>query len=46
MNLSKRGGEGGGSTSIWIMSLNILFGFFDGTQYDGGEGGPEEAKIV
>ena len=27
INLSKIGWEGGGSTSIWIMSLNIL-GFF------------------
>ena len=25
MNLSKIGWEGGGSTSIWIMFLNILF---------------------
>ena len=25
MNLSKIGWEGGGSTSFWIMSLNILF---------------------
>ena len=31
INLSKIGWEGGGSTSIWIMSLNILFFFFDGT---------------
>ena len=31
INLSKIGWEGGGSTSIWIMSLNILFVFFDGT---------------
>ena len=31
INLSKIGWEGGRSTSIWIMSLNILFGFFDGT---------------
>ena len=30
-NLSKLGWEGGGSTSIWIMSLNILFVFLDGT---------------
>ena len=29
--LSKIGWEGGGSTSIWIMSVNILFCFFDGT---------------
>ena len=29
--LSKIGWEGGGSTSIWIMSLNILFVFLDGT---------------
>ena len=28
INLSKIGWEGGGSTSIWIMSLNILFFFF------------------
>ena len=28
INLSKIGGEGGRSTSIWIMSLNILFCFF------------------
>ena len=27
INLSKIGWEGGGSTSIWIMSLNILFFF-------------------
>ena len=27
INLSKIGWEGGGSTSIWIMSLNILFVF-------------------
>ena len=27
INLSKIGWEGGGSTSVWIMSLNIL-GFF------------------
>ena len=33
INLSKIGGEGGGSTSIWIMSVNILFVFFDGTPY-------------
>ena len=33
-NLSKIGWEGGGSTSIWIMSVNILFFFFfDGTPY-------------
>ena len=31
INLSKIVWEGGGSTSIWIMSLNILFVFFDGT---------------
>ena len=31
INLSKIGWEGGGSTSIWIMSLDILFVFFDGT---------------
>ena len=30
-NLSKIGWEGGGSTSIWIMSVNILFFFLDGT---------------
>ena len=29
--LSKIGWEGGGSTSFWIMSVNILFVFFDGT---------------
>ena len=29
MNLSKIGWEGGWSTSIWIMSLNILFFFGD-----------------
>ena len=28
INLSKIGLEGGRSTSIWIMSLNILFVFF------------------
>ena len=27
IHLSKIGWEGGGSTSIWIMSLNILGGF-------------------
>ena len=27
-NLSKIGWEGGGSTSIWIMSVNILFFFW------------------
>ena len=27
INLSKIGWEGGGPTSIWIMSLNILFVF-------------------
>ena len=32
--VSKRGWEGGGSTSIWIMSKNILFVFFDGTPKD------------
>ena len=31
INLSKIGWEGGRSTSIGIMSLNILFVFFDGT---------------
>ena len=31
MILSKIGWEGGVSTSIWIMSVNILFFFFDGT---------------
>ena len=31
INLSKIGWEGGGSTSIWIMSLNILLFFFDVT---------------
>ena len=30
IDLSKIGWEGGGSTSIWIMYLNIL-GFFYGT---------------
>ena len=30
-NLSKIEWEGGGSTSIWIMSVNILFVFFDVT---------------
>ena len=29
--LLKIGWEGGGSTSIWIMSVYILFVFFDGT---------------
>ena len=29
INLSKIGWEGGGSTSIWIMSLNILFVFLE-----------------
>ena len=29
INLSKIGQEGGGSTSIWIMSLNMLFVFLD-----------------
>ena len=32
-NLSKIGWEGGRSTSIWIMSLNILFFFFESTPY-------------
>ena len=31
INLSKIGWEGGGPTSIWIMSLDILLFFFDGT---------------
>ena len=31
INLSKIGGEGGGSTSIWIMYVNILSFFLDGT---------------
>ena len=31
INLSKIGWEGGESTSIWIMSFNILFVCFDGT---------------
>ena len=31
INLSKIGWEGGRSTSIWIMSLNILFVFFEST---------------
>ena len=30
-NLSKLGEEGGGSTSIWTMSTNILFFFIDVT---------------
>ena len=30
INLSKIGWEGGGSSSIWIMSLNIMFVFFGG----------------
>ena len=29
INLLKIGGEGGGSTSFWIMSLNILFVFLE-----------------
>ena len=29
INLSKIGWEGSGSTSIWIMSLNILFVFLE-----------------
>jgi len=29
INLSKIGWEGGWSTSIWIMSLNILVSFLD-----------------
>ena len=33
INLSKIGGEGGRSTSIWIMSLNILFFFLEITPY-------------
>ena len=33
INLSKIGWEGGGSTSIWIMSLNILLLFFEITPY-------------
>ena len=35
INLSKIGWEGGGSTSIWIMSVNILGGFLDGTPRKG-----------
>ena len=31
INLSKIGWDGGGSTSIWIMYLDILFVLFDGT---------------
>ena len=31
INLSKIGWEGGRSTSIWIMSLNILFFFLGST---------------
>ena len=31
INLSKIGYEGGGLTSIWIMSLDILCFFLDGT---------------
>ena len=31
INMSKIGWEGGVSTSIWIMSVNILFVCFDGT---------------
>ena len=31
INLSKKRYKGGGSTSIWIMSVNMLFVFFDGT---------------
>ena len=31
INLSKIGWEGGGPTSIWTMSLNIMFVFFGGT---------------
>ena len=31
INLSKIGWKKGRSTSIWIMSLNILFVCFDGT---------------
>ena len=31
INLSKIGWEGQGSTSSWIMSVNILFVCFDGT---------------
>ena len=33
INLSKIGWEGGRSTSIWIMSLNILGFFFESTPY-------------
>ena len=33
-NLSKLGEEGGGSTSIWTMSTNILFFFIDVTPKD------------
>ena len=29
INLSKIGWEGGGSTSIWVMSLNILLLFLE-----------------
>ena len=44
INLSKIGWEGGGSTSIWIMSVNILLFFFDGTPND--QEGRNEQKIV
>ena len=33
IHLSRIGWEGGGSTSIWIMSLNILGFFLDVTPY-------------
>ena len=33
INLSKIGKEGGGSPSMWTMSVNIPFVFFDVTPY-------------
>ena len=38
INLSKIGWEGAGSTSIWIMSLNILVFFGDYPLPTGGKG--------
>ena len=35
INLSKIGGEEGGSTSIWIMSVNMLF-FLESAPKGGG----------
>ena len=46
LNLSKIRWEGGGSTSIWIMSLNILGFFSDGTPYSGHKSCNKKSIIV